>query len=532
MADPTDTQHVGKRNTSVWANIRFIWFTILVGFSLLEYGFDNGEIGGFQAMVGFLQVFGYEDPRVPTGWNIRPVPQQIISSFMLLGSFIASCCTGLIGTYLGRRHSLMVGCALLIVGVTIQIVTTSMGALYFARLITGLSNGILMSFTFLYVVEMAPPYFRGLGYAFCSCWVTLGTAIGYVITNSTEKIHNRHAYQIPLYTLYAIPVIIFGSLPFLPESPRWLLLHGKNEQALKSITWMRNGAYDELALRQEYEEMKLNAMHEIENQSSILLFDMLRSRNIRRSLISCGIGLINPAMGGMFVMAFATYFFTVVGVESPFRWIIMCQFLGVLGQCTSYFFIDRVGRRTMLLIGTTICAISMLLLGIVSTPSSVRYSKAYGKVVIFLFSFYLWGFNFGVTSMTYLVAGEIPAQNLRAYTSGISTGSGFVFAWLTAFTAPYFINPSELNWGGKYGYIWFGSCVVAIVFVYLFVPEVRGRTLEEIEEMFDKGISARDFSTYVCDNVIIAREQAEEVVYGEKKPERVQVVHIEAADSV
>ena len=66
------------------------------------------------------------------------------------------------------------------------------------------------------------------------------------------------------------------------------------------------------------------------------------------------------------------------------------------------------------------------------------------------------------------------------------------------FTAPYFINPASLNWGPKYGYIWVPSCLIAAAFVWFCLPEVKGRTLEEIDEMFEKRLPARKFRTYVC----------------------------------
>lgn len=83
----------------------------------------------------------------------------------------------------------------------------------------------------------------------------------------------------------------------------------------------------------------------------------------------------------------------------------------------------------------------------------------------------------------WLAGGEIPSQRLRSYTFGLAAAVGFLAAWLTTFTAPYFINPDSLNWGPKYGYIWFPSAIIAAVWVYFFLPELKGRTLEEVDEM-------------------------------------------------
>lgn len=111
----------------------------------------------------------------------------------------------------------------------------------------------------------------------------------------------------------------------------------------------------------------------------------------------------------------------------------------------------------MLLFGAFSCAVSMLILAVVFQTTTVTDKAIRGKCVIFANTFYHFGFNFGVVGMVYMISGEIPAQNLRAATAGLSIGVGFIFAWLTSFTAPYFINPDELNWGGKYGMLFLHS---------------------------------------------------------------------------
>src|SRR5688572_10183044 len=96
-----------------------------------------------------------------------------------------------------------------------------------------------------------------------------------------------------------------------------------------------------------------------------------------------------------------------------------------------------------------------------------------------------------IAPYSWLVAGEITSQRLRSYTFGFAAAAGFLGAWLITFTAPYFINPSALNWGPRYGYIWFPSCMISAAWVYFFLPEVKGRTLEEIDVMVS---SSRTFA--------------------------------------
>lgn len=123
-----------------------------------------------------------------------------------------------------------------------------------------------------------------------------------------------------------------------------------------------------------------------------------------------------------------------------------------------------------------------------------------------------------VAPYAWLVGGEIPSQRLRSYTFGLAAAVGFFMAWLTQFTAPYFINPASLNWGPRYGYIWFPSAILTAVWVFWFLPEVKGRRLEEVDEMvsepycvifgiiadgmihfqFEAKLPARKFRKYVC----------------------------------
>jgi MFS transporter, SP family, sugar:H+ symporter len=101
---------------------------------------DFSLIGGFQAMVGFLEVFGVKDPSLPTGYNLTVLVQQLISSLMTLGAFVGSLGAGPISAYLNRRWSIFVASVLSVISVLIMVLTTSLGALYFARLLLGIAK--------------------------------------------------------------------------------------------------------------------------------------------------------------------------------------------------------------------------------------------------------------------------------------------------------------------------------------------------------------------------------------------------------
>lgn len=108
-------------------------------------------------------------------------------------------------------------------------------------------------------------------------------------------------------------------------------------------------------------------------------------------------------------------------------------------------------------------------------------------------------------------------NQLRAFTFGLATALNFLGNWAGTFSAPYFINTAKFDWGPKYGYIWFGSNMLCVVFTWFFLPETRDRTLEEIHEMFEARLPARKFKGYVCTGVERYAAEAIEEKAGELK---------------
>jgi len=161
------------------------------------------------------------------------------------------------------------------------------------------------------------------------------------------------------------------------------------------------------------------------------------------------------------------------------------------------------------------------------------------------------GYNGMVATYAWLCGGEFPSQRLRSYTFGLASAIGFLGAWLTTFTAPYFINPSALNWGPKYGYIWTPSCFIAAAWVWFYLPEVKNRTFEEIDEMvrvpiqnqishklissqFLACLPARKFRGYKCIGAAalavdekVPRVSVEEVVWSNPKAATEAAMHVE-----
>ncbi|KAF3392646.1 Maltose permease MAL31 [Penicillium rolfsii] len=465
----------------------------LISMSPFQYGVDFTLIGGFQAMVGFLKVYGEPSPNTSIGWNISSERQQLISSLMTLGAFVGSCSAGPTATYIGRKTVLYIAIFLIYVANIIMMTDATIGGLYAGRLIIGLGNGFLMTFSQLYIQECSPARYRGLMLGAFQFWTSFGSLLGTIVDNFTAKIDGKNSYLIPLGLIFIIPAFLCAGMFFVPESPRWLLQHDKVEEARKALVWLRP---DQETVNKEMEDIK-NAIELEQNLASgVSVWDMFANPvDRRRTILAVAAVCTQAASGAMFMIAYGTYFFEMANVGNAFENSCILTALGVVAILANIAVITRIGRRRLFLtVGLLICGFSQLIIAIIYTihPGT----QGTGKAIVGLSVIFIFAYNGMVSTYAWVSGGELPSQRLRSYTFGLAAAMGFLGAWLATFTAPYFINPDSLNWGPKYGYIWFPSCLVAAAFIFFYLPEVKGRTLEEIDEMFEQRLPARKFASY------------------------------------
>ncbi|GME52865.1 General substrate transporter [Neofusicoccum parvum] len=478
--------------TSLWANRKCLLICCVVSIANMQYGLDSAAVGGLQAMPGFLVVFGYPDPAAAGGYAIDGTFQQLITSLLTLGSFMSSLVAGFFAHWYGRRAALWTACVLNAVACIIQIATENKGAVYVGRLILGFANGFLVTFSNVYTSEASPAHLRAVMVALFAYWVNIGSIVGAAITNATKSRLDKASYQIPIGTLFIVPVFLAVGLFFVPESPRWLL----NKVALE---------YIEL----EWMEMVKGIEEEKRLATTVGVLDMFKNTDLRRTLLCYGMIACQTASGIWFLISYATYFMIVGGltVDEAFKFSVMNTCIGFIGvNCGMFAMRHLVGRRSILMGGAAFCGLCMLALAI---AASVATSPVVLRDCLIAFTaLFFFGYNSCVGAASYPVATELVSTRLRSWTVGTATSLGYFLAWLTAFCTPYFINPENMNWGAKYGYIWAAANFLCVGFFFLCMPELKGRSLEEIDELFLNKVSVRNFPKY---QTTIGDEAAREV---------------------
>lgn len=218
----------------------------------------------------------------------------------------------------------------------------------------------------------------------------------------------------------------------------------------------------------------------------------------------------------------------------------MANCIGLIGIILSVLFARYIDRRVIVLFGVIGCGLSQLLpaigaTAIDDTAKSASITVAFITIFTFCYSAYSKSTSFRcavgiLTCCTapfgWLLGGEYVNNRLRATTFGFATAIDYLLTWVGTFTAPYFINPAKLNWGSKYGYIWFGSNMIMAVYAYLYLPETRDRTLEELHEMFEAGVPARKFKDFVSTHTQTVAAEAE-VIVQQKEAELTAFTHKE-----
>ncbi|KAL4897839.1 general substrate transporter [Aspergillus ambiguus] len=441
----------------------------------LLFGYDQGVLGGLVSQPSFLSAIGN-----PSSGYLG----TIVALFNIgcLGGCVIS---AVWGNHMGRKRTIIGGCIIMIIGGIIQASTYGSGQLIAGRIISGVGNGMNTSTVPVYMSETSRSTVRGRSLAIQMSMVILGTVLAYwldygMIHNYTGEV----VWRFPLAFQDFFALFTVFSMPFLPESPRWLYAHGQKEKSIDVLSRLMDCSTNDptvISIVAEIEQAISVEQHQSRFTIRSLFYDTTQMKNPRRILL-CFLIQFFQQFTGINVIAF---YVTIVleesvGLSKDMSSLVagFIQIAFWVGTFPPIFLIDRLGRRKVLMLGSTVLCVTMVLFTIgiaLDTPASARLALA----MLFVYEV---SFGMSWNSVPWLYAPEITPLNIRH----IGAAVGCFSEWLWTFVIAQMSPPAIANTGWKFYLLFCLMLALSIPFVYFFLPETNGKTLEEIDSIFVK----------------------------------------------
>lgn len=430
----------------------------------LLFGFDTGIISGALLFI-------------EKGYPITTLMKELIVSSVLLGAMVGSLCSGQLTDRFGRRKIMLIISSLFMLGTLIASFAPNVGTIVFGRLIIGLAIGIGSYTAPLYIAEIAPMELRGGLVSFNQLAITLGIMCSYFINYFFT---NTEASWRIMFAIGLIPAVLLGiGMVFLPESPRWLVKQKRIQDAKDTLCYLRNSK----SVQHELSGIE-NSLHVHQAKLSEIFAPWIRPV----LFLGVMLGFLQQVTGINTIIYYAPTIFQLAGLHDTSSSILATAGIGVVNVIATIFaviYLDKIGRRTLLLTGLVGMCVSLIILSLSFQLDSTNLRYV---AVISTFA-YVTSFAFSLGAMLWLLVSEIFPLEVRGAAMGVAVFSCWFWNFVVSFTFLSLLNalgPSQTF------LVYAVMCVFGFIFCYYKVPETKGVSLETIENNIRAGLPLRE----------------------------------------
>lgn len=476
-----------------------LWAAIMSAFAAfggILFGYDTGTIGGIIAMEDWLKNFGSFDSTI--GYYLPTNNSSLVVSILSAGTFFGALLAYPMGDIVGRKWGIVSACVIFSLGVGLQL-DTKWSTFIVGRVIAGFGVGLVSCLVPMYQSECAPKNIRGLIVGLYQLTITIGALLAAIVLNATKDRPDHSSWRTPIAVQFAWAAILGGGMMLLPESPRYLLLKGRVEEARVSMGRLLTQSPDSPEVIDECNEVSEALQLEQAHGSGSYLdcFKNNQDRNGFRTWTGIMLQGWQQLTGINFIFYYGTTFFKSAGIKNPFIITIIADVVNTATTIGGIQLIDRVGRRRLLLIGAVgmcICEFIVAIVGVtagnIQADGSVNLAAQ--RVLIAFVCVYIAFFAISWGPVAWVVTGEIFPLSIRAKSMSLSVASNWLWNFGIGYATPYLVNKSTsgingvktANLGVKVFFIWGATCVGCFFFTYFFVPETRGLSLEQIDLLY------------------------------------------------
>lgn len=469
--DPTDQAGGGDDDRLLILGRWAFWLFMVGVVTMLAgtlFGYDQGVISG---ALTFIQ----------SDFGLSSFMTEVVTSWVTLGALVGALVAGILADRLGRRHTAILAGILFMAGAAISAFTPGTAILVVGRFVLGFGVGVASVAAPLYAAEMAPKESRGRFVSSYQLAITIGILLAYLVDDVLSSSGN---WRLMLGLAIVPGALLILVMLTMPETPRWLLGHGRRDAAVASLTKVRGSRGIDAAIDEIQEQVSEDA-----EQAS---WGEVFGRALRRPLmVGIGLAVFQQITGINAIIYYANEIFADAGFSTPQEqaeatlWAV--GVVNVLATFIAIAYVDRFGRRPLLFAGLVGMTVSLVAVGTAfvfldedatnggTTPSTVGIITLVSLVV------FIASFAFSLGPIVWTVISEIFPNRVRGRAVAVATAAN----WGAAFLVSQFFL-SLIDWIGTAAtfYLFAFFSIVAYVWIRRYVPETKGRSLEDIQDLW------------------------------------------------
>ncbi len=422
------------------------------------FGYDLGVIAGILVLLS-------------KDWHLTAFTKGAVTASLSIGAMIGAALAGRIADRLGRRSTIMIAAGIVIVGTVACMLAQNVGTMTVTRGVIGLGIGCSSATVPTYLSELAPARLRGAMSSLNQIFIVSGILIAFLVDYWLASTGNWRG----MFAGALVPAgILLIGLFFLPETPRWLLKRGREQEARAVLDSTHGDGETEAEIAQIREVIRLDT--ERQSRWRDLLAPWIRPMLVVALLLAIGqqfsgVNAINAYFPTMLVsLGFTTSTALLSAVALGVTKLVFTAWV--------VFVVDRWGRKPLLLIGNVVMAATLIAAGFVVLD--VHDKTALGSLTLVLLILYLAGYELGWGAVVWVMMAEVFPLKARAAGMGVSAVVLWAATGIITGVFPTMSDPRKLGLGHS---MWVFAAVNVMLFALVkwLVPETKGRSLEEIE---------------------------------------------------